>query len=132
MKMEDETHALYLRDEIVTNEVQHDLDKLGIAKTAREEKTRARDAKLAATQAGQAARGAEKKDDAYNARMAQLYREVVLKEKPATSDEAGFIPQTSITPINGNGHNGNGLHGIQAAKRTEAKETEELAELAGD
>jgi len=27
--MEDEAHALYLRDEIVTHEVQHDLDKLG-------------------------------------------------------------------------------------------------------
>ena len=43
----------YLRDEIVTNEVQHDLDKLGIAKTAREEKTRARDAKLAAQQSSE-------------------------------------------------------------------------------
>src|SRR5881296_2345656 len=42
--MEDKEHALYLREEIVTHEVQHDLDKLGIAKTAREEKTRARDA----------------------------------------------------------------------------------------
>ena len=70
--------------------------------------------------------------------MAQLYREVVLKEKPATSDEAGFIPLGAIAPTNGNGqsnsngHNGNGLHSIQPAKRTEAKETEELAELAGD
>ena len=43
VKMEDEEHALYLREEIVTHEVQHDLDKLGIAKTAREEKARARD-----------------------------------------------------------------------------------------
>ena len=34
-----------LREEIVTNELQHDLDSLGIAKNAREEKTRARDAK---------------------------------------------------------------------------------------
>ena len=30
----------------MTNEVQHDLDKLGIAKTAREEKTRARNEKM--------------------------------------------------------------------------------------
>src|SRR6201991_2330008 len=37
-------HSLILREEIITNEVQHDLDRLGIAKTAREEKTRARDA----------------------------------------------------------------------------------------
>jgi hypothetical protein len=43
VNMEDKEHALYLREEIVTHEVQHDLDKLGIAKTAREEKKRARD-----------------------------------------------------------------------------------------
>ena len=35
-----------LREEIVTTEEQHDLDRLGIAKNAREEKIRARDAKL--------------------------------------------------------------------------------------
>jgi len=39
--------------------------------------------------------------------MAQLYREVVLKEKPATSNEGGFIPLGAITaaiaPANGNG-----------------------------
>ena len=46
VKMEDETaDYLKLREEIVTNELQHDLDKLGIAKNAREEKKRARDAK---------------------------------------------------------------------------------------
>src|SRR5271157_3990994 len=61
-------HQLVLREDIMTNEVQHDLDKLGIAKTAREEKTRARDAKL--------------KDAAENARMMKLYREHVLKEQP--------------------------------------------------
>jgi len=121
---------LHLREDIVTNEVQHDLDKLGIAKTAREEKIRARDAKLAA----QTARGPQKDDAAYNARMAQLYREVVLKEKPATSNDAGFIPLGAIaSKTNGNGHNGNGLHGIQPAKQTNVKETEELAEpVAGD
>jgi uncharacterized radical SAM superfamily Fe-S cluster-containing enzyme len=78
VKMESTEHTLTLRDGIVTEEEQHDLDKLGIAKNAREEKLRARDAK-------------QKNDPAYNARMAQLYREVVLKEKPATS-EGGFIP----------------------------------------
>jgi len=36
-------------------------------------------------------RGPVKNDDAYNARMASLYREVVLKEKPAQSQD-GFIP----------------------------------------
>jgi uncharacterized radical SAM superfamily Fe-S cluster-containing enzyme len=61
-------HRLVLREEIVTLEEQHDLDRMGIAKNAREEKIRARDAKL---------------QDAENARMARLYREHVLKEKPA-------------------------------------------------
>ncbi len=62
------THSLLLRDEIVTKEVQHDLDRLGIAKTAREEKIRARDAKL--------------KQQAEDAQMAKLYRQHVLKEQP--------------------------------------------------
>jgi tetraether lipid synthase len=94
VKMEDESHSLLLKDEIVTNEVQHDLDKLGIAKTAREEKTRARDAKLAE------ARGPKKNDEAYNARMASLYKEVVLKEKPVQS-EGGFIPLGALVKPNG-------------------------------
>ncbi len=36
-------------------------------------------------------RGPQKNDEAYNARMASLYREVILKEKPAQSQD-GFIP----------------------------------------
>jgi len=59
-------HSLVLREEIVTVEAQHDLDKLGIAKNAREEKIRARDEKL-------------RKE---NERMAKLYRQHVLKEPP--------------------------------------------------
>ncbi|MGA2272216.1 MAG: radical SAM protein [Bryobacteraceae bacterium] len=62
-------HSLVLREDIITNEVQHDLDRLGIAKTAGEEKMRARDAKL--------------REQQENARMAKLYREHVLKEAPA-------------------------------------------------
>jgi len=62
-------HAMLLREEIVTNEVQHDLDAKGIAKTAREEKARARDAKL--------------KQQAENERMMKLYKEHVLKEQPS-------------------------------------------------
>jgi len=103
VKME-EQHVDYLklREEIVTNELQHDLDKLGIAKNAREEKKRARDAKLTSE-----ARGPQKNDEAYNARMAALYREVVLKEKPVQSQD-GFIPLGALaTPAlakpNGNG-----------------------------
>ena len=48
---------------------QTDLDELGIAKTAREEKLRARDAK-------------NKKGSVEDERMAALYRQHVLKEAP--------------------------------------------------
>jgi 7,8-dihydro-6-hydroxymethylpterin dimethyltransferase len=54
----------------MTNEIQHDLDNLGIAKNAREEKQRARAMKLS---------------DQENERMAKLYRQHVLKEE-ATPD----------------------------------------------
>jgi len=60
-------HSLVLRADDVNHGLQHDLDKLGIAKTAREEKKRARDSKLS---------------DAENARMAKLYRQEILKEQP--------------------------------------------------
>ena len=94
VNLESKEHSLYLRDDIVTLEEQKDLDKLGIAKNSREEKMRARDAK-------------QKNDPAYNARMAQLYREVVLKEKQPVS-ENGFIALDSLVkPANGNG---NGTH----------------------
>jgi hypothetical protein len=83
VKMESVEHGLLLKDEIVTHEEQRDLDKLGIAKNAREEKIRARDLK-------------QKNDPAYNARMASLYREVVLKEKPVVA-ENGFIPLGALT-----------------------------------
>jgi hypothetical protein len=109
VKMDDETHSLLLRENIVTTELQHDLDNLGIAKNAREEKKRARDAKAAASgipaaEAPVAAghRGPAKNDEAYNARMASLYREVVLKEKPAVA-ENGFIPLGALGKANGNG-----------------------------
>jgi hypothetical protein len=107
VKMDDETHSLLLRENIVTNELQHDLDKLGIAKNAREEKKRARDAKAAlAVDHSETPipghRGPQKNDEAYNARMASLYREVVLKEKPAVA-ENGFIPLGALGKANGNG-----------------------------
>ena len=62
VKLGSTEHRLVLKDEIVTNESQHDLEQLGVAKNAREEKLRARDEE--------------------NLRMAKLYREVVLKEQP--------------------------------------------------
>ena len=100
VNLENKDHSLVLKDEIVTLEEQRDLDKLGIAKNSREEKIRARDAK-------------QKNDPAYNARMAQLYREVVLKEKTPTT-EGGFISLDALAKPangnNGNGHNGNGTH----------------------
>ncbi|HUA17157.1 MAG TPA: radical SAM protein [Bryobacteraceae bacterium] len=60
-------HSLILRADDVNHAKQHDLDDLGIAKTAREEKKRARDEKL-------------KQEE--NERMAKLYRQHVLKEQP--------------------------------------------------
>ncbi|HXX01589.1 MAG TPA: radical SAM protein, partial [Candidatus Acidoferrales bacterium] len=118
----DEQHVDYLklREEIVTNELQHDLDKLGIAKNAREEKIRARDAKQKASgsglpASGGEARGPQKNDEAYNARMASLYREVVLKEKPVQSQD-GFIPLGAlVTPALAAKTNGNG-NGARAPK----------------
>jgi hypothetical protein len=62
-------HNLVLDPEAVAAGKQTDLDELGIAKTAREEKLRARDAK-------------KKTSDADNERMATLYRQHVLKEAP--------------------------------------------------
>ncbi len=63
-------HSLKLDDALVTNEIQHDLDDLGIAKNAREEKKRARAMKLS---------------EQDNERMAKLYRQHILKEE-ATPD----------------------------------------------
>ena len=67
VKLNSTEHHLVLKDEIVTNEAQHDLEQLGIAKNAREEKLRSRAERL--------------KRDEENFRMAKLYREFVLKEK---------------------------------------------------
>lgn len=77
----DLNHALTLREEIVTNEVQTDLDKLGIAKTAREEKIRARDEKL------------RKAKEAENAKMMELYKKHVLKEP-----ESNLVQIKGIAP----------------------------------
>jgi len=86
-------HALVLREEIVTSEVQHDLDKLGIAKTAREEKMRARDQRQKQVQ------------EEENAKMLALYRKHVLNE-----------PELNLVQIGG----ANG--GIQAAPADEKRE----------
>jgi len=73
-------HTLVLHKEHVEAAANDTFEKLGIAKNAREEKIRARDAKL--------------KQDAENARMAALYRQHVLGEKPAE----GIVSIDSIKP----------------------------------
>jgi len=78
--LKSEAHSMVLREEAVTADVQHDLDKLGIAKNAGEEKLRARAAKI--------------KQDEENARMASLYRQHVLKEQPTP----GLVPLQAILP----------------------------------
>jgi len=67
-------HRLVLNEEHVNAGRQHDLDDKGIAKTAREEKARARDEAL--------------KQKLENEKMARLYREHVLGEKKIE----GFVP----------------------------------------
>jgi uncharacterized radical SAM superfamily Fe-S cluster-containing enzyme len=74
-------HTLVLRADDVNRARQHDLDDKGIAKTAREEKARARDEKM--------------KEKAENDRMMKLYRENVLGEKPV---EGGIVPLSAIAP----------------------------------
>jgi uncharacterized radical SAM superfamily Fe-S cluster-containing enzyme len=61
-------HSLRLNEEHVRMGAQTDLDRLGIAKNAREEKLRAREAR---------------RREEEHRRMMQLYRQVVLKEQPA-------------------------------------------------
>jgi uncharacterized radical SAM superfamily Fe-S cluster-containing enzyme len=78
--LESANHSLVLREDDVNHGKQQDLDKLGIAKNAREEKKRARDEKLRETQE--------------NERMAKLYRQHVLKEQPGTE----LVQLGSIAP----------------------------------
>jgi hypothetical protein len=84
----------------VNHGIQHDLDNLGIAKTAREEKKRARDAKL--------------KEQQEQEQMMKLYREHVLGEKP----QADVVPLTSILPAPA--ANGKSPNGKPSAEKVEA------------
>ena len=70
-------HSLVLRADDVNHGLQPDLDKLGIAKTAREEKKRDREKKA--------------KDD----EMMKMYREYVLGEKP----QPNIVLLTAIAPV---------------------------------
>jgi uncharacterized radical SAM superfamily Fe-S cluster-containing enzyme len=79
VKLDEASHNLVLDPEAVAAGIQTDLDEAGIAKTAREEKLRARDA----LKRGALNEDAKKKlSDAENEAMARLYRETVLKEQP--------------------------------------------------
>jgi hypothetical protein len=78
--MDSTEHTLVLNQEHVDAAANNTFEKSGIAKNAREEKMRAREAKM--------------KTDAENARMAKLYREHVLGEKPVE----GLISIDSIAP----------------------------------
>ena len=77
------SHRLVLNEEHVRAGRQTDLDELGIAKNAREEKARARD-RASASWTGE------------DERMAQLYRQHVLKEAPAPAEKQ---PQPSVVQI---------------------------------
>ncbi|MBY0504850.1 MAG: radical SAM protein [Bryobacteraceae bacterium] len=80
-------HSLILNAEAVAQAAQTDLDKTGVAKTAREEKLRARALK--------------QQQDAENAKMEKLYREHVLGEKPGAGlVQIGFgAPAASDIPL---------------------------------
>jgi uncharacterized radical SAM superfamily Fe-S cluster-containing enzyme len=88
--LESAAHNLVLNEALVTKEIQHDLDELGIAKTSREEKLRKQRDRI--------------KEQQENERMAKLYRQHILKE-PA-SPEAQIVqlqvksskPQPEVTP----------------------------------
>ena len=79
----DPDHKLVLNKDDVERGRQKDLDTIGVAKNAREEKVRARDEKLKAQQ------------EAKDREMEKLYRKHVLGEK---EPEGGFVPLSSIAP----------------------------------
>jgi hypothetical protein len=74
-------YDLVLNEEHVNSAANDTFEKSGIAKNAREEKIRARDAKI--------------KQDAENAAMAKLYRKEILKEP----EIAGFVSLGEIKPV---------------------------------
>ena len=77
-------HRLVLDPEAVAAGKQTDLDDAGIAKTAREEKLRAR-------------AEAKKKVDPETAQMEALYRQHVLKEEPTLQIQGSAAPRRSGT-----------------------------------
>src|SRR5690348_2140245 len=94
-------HRLVLNEEHVNAGRQHDLDDKGIAKTAREEKARARDEAL--------------KKKLENEKMARLYREHVLGEKRVE----GFVPMDGLL----------GSASPKPAPKVEAEKREEVGAM---
>ncbi len=82
--MADSQNTLVLNDEHVHAAANDTLDKLGIAKNSREEKIRARDSKI--------------KQDAEAAKMARLYREHILGEKPKENNFVGIDSLIASVP----------------------------------
>ncbi len=80
-------HSLVLDNEALAAGIQHDLDEKGIAKTAREEKLRARD---------------EAKQRAEHERMMRLYRQHVLKDPVASAPESPVMQIQGLAPKKGN------------------------------
>jgi uncharacterized radical SAM superfamily Fe-S cluster-containing enzyme len=74
-------HSLVLNEADVRHGLQHDLDELGVAKTAREERKRARDQKLKSQE---------------DERMAKLYRKHVLKEQ--APEDLGLVQLAPAAP----------------------------------
>jgi uncharacterized radical SAM superfamily Fe-S cluster-containing enzyme len=83
VKLDSVEHRMLLREELITQDVQHDLDRLGIAKNAREEQIRARSEKIRLQKE--------------NERMAELYRQHILKE-PAPETPALVQIETRKSP----------------------------------
>jgi hypothetical protein len=88
-------HDLNVNMAHVNAEANHTLDNLGIAKNAREEKLRAR----AKTNEDKLKLEDKIKQEAENAKMAKLYREHVLGEKPL---EGGMVSIGDIRPASNN------------------------------
>jgi hypothetical protein len=86
-------HSLKLNPEHVHAAANDTLDKLGIAKTARDEKLRAREARLK-QQAEE--EGMRLKEQAEHERMMSLYRQHVLGEKLVAG--SSFVPLASVAP----------------------------------
>lgn len=106
VELESTVHRLVVDQEAAHAERQHDLDELGVAKTSREEKIRARDSKM--------------KELAHDAQMEKLYRQMILKEPEAP--KTNFVSLDALASPKG-------LHGIAPAT---AKTEKDLVGTQGD